>query len=96
LRSQSTSLIEQENKIDTQLAMSNPLLSEILEFFQTNEEHFRAEENLENMVSQLQGSLEECLTAENEFEKAAHYNPFDRKVEGGLVNYSDRKKINFK
>ena len=53
-----------------------------MEFFQSNESAFRSEEQLEELICELQTSLEACLATEAQFEAAAHFNPFDRQVEG--------------
>jgi hypothetical protein len=44
-------------------------------------------------VAELETCLNECLLAEEEFQKAAHFNAFDRQT--NQISYADRKKINF-
>lgn len=48
--------------------MSTPLLTEVMNFFQENEQKFKGEDQLESLVQELQNSLDECLDAETGFE----------------------------
>lgn len=55
--------------------MSKPLVTEIMEFFYNKEKDCSNEQSLEELISELQFALEECLKAEQNFEKAAFYDP---------------------
>jgi hypothetical protein len=57
-------LVEEENQINQQLAMSKPLVTEIMEYFNRKENESAQEEKIENLVEALQISIEECLLAE--------------------------------
>lgn len=96
MRNKSQSLTNQENKIDKQLSMSNPLLTDIMEFFYQKEKTAATEESLEDLISDLQEALEDTLQAEQKFREAAYFNPFDRQqADGTVINYADRKQIKF-
>ena len=74
-RNQSQSISDQEQNIDSQLSMSKPLVTEIMEFFYNKEKESSNEKSLDEVVGELQAALESCLEAEEKFQKAAFYNP---------------------
>ena len=53
--------------IDAQLAMSKPLVTEIMEFFYNKEKESSNEKSMEELVQELQNALVACLTAEEQF-----------------------------
>ncbi|CDW83556.1 UNKNOWN [Stylonychia lemnae] len=82
-KDESMLLQEEENQIDQQLAMSKPLVTEIMEYFNAKESESQEDEKIEEWVEALQMAIEECLNAEQKFQKAAYYDaqkflPFER------------------
>ena len=67
MRKLSKSLADEEQNIDQQLSMSKPLVTEIMEFFYNKERESSNEQSLEELISELQNALEECLKAESNF-----------------------------
>ena len=55
---------EEEQQINQQLAHSKPLVTEIMEYFNSKEVEALNEEKLETLVEGLQIAIEECLDAE--------------------------------
>eukprot|EP00347_Sterkiella_histriomuscorum_P001216 403372882 len=87
---------EEENQIDGQLAMSKPLVTEIMEYFNAKENESQDDERVEEWVEALQFAIEECLNAEQKFQKAAYYDaqkflPFERTQRSA---YTDKIKFN--
>ena len=67
-----------------------------MEFFYQKEKTVANEEPLESLIKILEDSLEDTLEAEQKFEEAAYYNPFERnQADGTVLNYADRKQIRF-
>ena len=69
--------------INSKLALSKPLVTEIMEYFNAKEGEIKDEERVEEMVQALQLAVEECLLAEQKFQKTAYYDankflPFER------------------
>ena len=86
----------EEQQINQQLAMSKPLVTEIMEYFNRKETEHAQEEKLESLVEALQLAIVECLTAEQKFQKAAYYDankllPFERKQRSA---YAEKLKFN--
>lgn len=89
-------LQEDEMQVNMQLAMSKPLVTEIMEYFNAKESESQTEQKVEEMVGALQMALEECLLAEQKFQKAAYYDaqkmlPFERTQRSA---YTEKMKFN--
>lgn len=75
---------EEDVIVNRALARSKPLVTEIMEYFNLKEgENTNKEERIETLVEGLQQAIEECLIAEQKFQKAAYYDankflPFER------------------
>ena len=76
-RSQSQVLSSEEENIDSQLALSKPLVTEIMEFFYSKERDSSNAQSLEELICELQYALEACLNSEENFMQAAFYDPSD-------------------
>ena len=95
-KEESLILLEQEELITKQLTMSKPLVTELMEYFYKKEKSNEQEGSLEELVDELQRALEECLIAEQKFQKAAYYDPnkflpFERTQRSAYV---EKTKIN--
>ena len=76
--------------------MSKPLVTEIMEYFNAREIQSLSEERIEEWVDALQLAIEECLAAEQKFQKAAYYDankylPFERTQRSA---YTEKLKFN--
>ena len=83
---------QEDQEISRQLAMSKPLVTEMLEFLNSKSNQGEATSEMTKLMYDIQASLKECIQQAHVFTKSAHYDssaankPFQSLKQGGGRN----------
>ena len=83
---------EEDKEISRQLAMSKPLVTEMLEFLSSKSNQGEATSEMAKLIMDIQQSLQDCVRQANMFKQAAYYDagaasqPFSSLKDGGGRN----------
>ena len=64
---------EEDKEITSQLSISKPLVTEMLQFLYSKSNKGEATGEMTKLIFDIQASLRECITSADQFTKTAHY-----------------------